>query len=54
METDMFGLILLAIAAALIFSVTIDLIRTQRGDQLGARIVAEEKERRRRAQRKPR
>lgn len=48
----MTGLILLALAVALISAVTVDLIRTQGSDQIGARIVAEEKERRRRAGRR--
>jgi hypothetical protein len=43
----MTALILLAIAVVLISAVTHDLIRTNRSDTIGARIVAEEKERRR-------
>jgi hypothetical protein len=43
----MTGLILLAIAVAIISAVTVDLIRTNRSDSIGARILAEDKRRRR-------
>jgi hypothetical protein len=47
----MFGLILLAVAVAIISAVTIDLIQTSRSDSIGARILAEDR-RRRRAERR--
>ena len=43
----MTGLILLAIAVAIISAVTVDLVQTNRGDSIGARILAEDKRRRR-------
>jgi hypothetical protein len=50
-ETDMTGLILLAIAVAIISAVTLDLIRPHRDDARRAVIAAHDEERRRRAQR---
>ena len=47
----MIGLIFLAIAAAIISAVTVDLIRPHRDDARRACIAANEEERRRRAQR---
>ena len=43
----MIGLILLAVAIAIISAVTVDLIRTNRSDSIGAQILAEDKRRRR-------
>ena len=50
-DTQMTGLILLAIAVAIISAVTVDLVQTNRGDSIGARILAEDK-RRKRAERR--
>ena len=47
----MTGLILLAIAVAIISAVTLDLIRPHRDDARRAVIAADDEERRRRAQR---
>jgi hypothetical protein len=47
----MIGLILLAVAVAIVSAVTIDLVQNSRSDSIGARILAEDR-RRRRAERR--